>query len=52
MKLDNETIPEMDPNVMSNFGLVQIAVWGLIYLAMSQKYEQLKWLVGVFVMFP
>ncbi len=48
--LTNETIPEIDPNVMSNFGLVQIAVWGLIYITMSQKYEQLKWLIAVFVM--
>ena len=47
--LNNETIPEIDPDVMSNFGLVQIVVWGLIYIAMSQKYEQLKWLIGVFV---
>ncbi len=35
---------------MSDFGLVQIAVWGLIYITMSQKYEQLKWLIGVFVL--
>ena len=48
--LTNETIPEIDPNVMSNFGLVQIAVWGLIYITMLQKYEQLKWLIGVFVL--
>lgn len=47
--LTNETIPEIDPDVMSNFGLVQIAVWGLIYITMSQKYEQLKWLITVFV---
>ena len=46
--LTNKTIPEIDP-VMSNFGLVKIAVWGLIYIAMSQKYQQLKWLIGVFV---
>ena len=47
--LTNKIIPEMDPDVMSNFGLIQIAVWGLIYIAMSQKYDQLKWLIGVFV---
>ncbi len=47
--LTNETIPQIDPDVMSNFGLVQIVVWGLIYIAMSKKYEQLKWLIGVFV---
>ncbi|MAD29610.1 MAG: hypothetical protein P8Q53_03665 [Flavobacteriaceae bacterium] len=47
--LTNEIIPQIDPDVMSNFGLVQIVVWGLIYIAMSKKYEQLKWLIGVFV---
>ena len=47
--LSNETIPEIDPDVMSNFGLVQIMVWGLVYIAMSQNYKQLKWLIGVFV---
>lgn len=47
--LTNEVIPQNDPYVMSNFGLLQIAVWGLVYIAMSQKYEQLKWLIGVFV---
>jgi len=46
--LTNETIPKID-DVMSNFGLIQIVVWGLIYIAMSQNYEQLKWLIGVFV---
>ncbi len=45
----NDVIPEADPVVMSNFGLLMIIVWGLVFLATSQKYEQLKWLVGVFV---
>ena len=45
----NETIPEADPVVMSNFGLLMIFVWGLVFLSISQKYEQLNWLVGVFV---
>ena len=44
----NETIPEADPVVMSNFGLLMIFVWGLVFLSISQKYEQLNWLVGVF----
>ena len=44
----NETIPEADPDVMSNFGLLMIFVWGLVFLSISQKYEQLNWLVGVF----
>ena len=46
--LTNETKPEADPVVMSNFGLLMIFVWGLVFLSISQKYEQLNWLVGVF----
>ena len=44
----NENIPQADPVVMSNFGLLMIIVWGLVFLSVSQKYEQLNWLVGVF----
>ena len=44
----NKTINEADPVVMSNFGLLMIVVWGLAFLSISQKYEQLNWLVGVF----
>ena len=44
----NKIIPEADPVVMSNFGLLMIVVWGLVFLSISQKYEQLDWLVGVF----
>ena len=45
----NNVIPKTDPLVMSNFGLLMIVVWGIAFLAMSQKYEQLKWLIGAFV---
>jgi hypothetical protein len=44
----NDTIPEADPVVMSNFGLLMIVVWGLVFLSISQKYDQSNWLVGVF----
>ena len=44
----NKTTPEADPVVMSNFGLLMIVVWGLVFLSISQKYEQLDWLIGVF----
>ena len=44
----NENITQADPVVMSNFGLLMIIVWGLVFLSVSQKYEQLNWLVGVF----
>ena len=44
----NDAIPDADPVVMSNFGLLMIVVWGLVFLSISQKYEQLDWLIGVF----
>ncbi|WP_185956510.1 hypothetical protein [Changchengzhania lutea] len=44
----NLTIPEVDPNVMSNFGLVIILIWGLAYISVAKNYHQVKWLVGVF----
>ncbi|WP_055445821.1 hypothetical protein [Lacinutrix mariniflava] len=44
----NDTIPEFDPIVMSNFGLLMILIWGLAYIAIAQNYEKVKWLVAVF----
>ena len=44
----NDSIPSVDPVVMSNFGLLMIVLWGLVFLSISQKYEQLNWLIGVF----
>ena len=44
----NDSIPAADPVVMSNFGLLMIVLWGLVFLSISQKYEQLSWLIGVF----
>lgn len=45
----NETIPQFDPVVMSNFGLLMIVIWGLAYISVAKKYNQVKWLIGVFV---
>ncbi len=44
----NTTIPEYDPVVMSNFGLLMIVIWGLAFIAVSKKFQYLKWLIGVF----
>ncbi|MDB4063327.1 hypothetical protein N9848_05910 [Flavobacteriaceae bacterium] len=44
----NDAITAADPVVISNFGLLMIVVWGLVFLSVSQKYEELNWLVGVF----
>lgn len=44
----NEVLNEADPVVMSNFGLLMIVVWGLVFIAMAPKWEHLKWVIGVF----
>jgi hypothetical protein len=44
----NSTIPEFDPNVMSNFGLLMILIWGLAYISVAKNYDKVKWLVGIF----
>ncbi len=44
----NPTIPEIDPNVMSNFGLLMILIWGLAYISIAKNYQKVKWLIGVF----
>ncbi|EPR68282.1 hypothetical protein [Cyclobacterium qasimii] len=44
----NSTIPEYDPVVMSNFGLLMIVIWGLAYISIAYDYEKVKWLVAVF----
>lgn len=44
----NPAINKSDPVVMSNFGLVMICVWGLVFLATAPKWNQLKWVIGAF----
>jgi hypothetical protein len=44
----NTTIPEFDPVVMSNFGMLMIIVWGVTYMSIAKSYQHVKWLVGVF----
>lgn len=43
----NEAI-NADPVVMSNFGLLMIVVWGLVFIATAAKWENLKWVIGAF----
>lgn len=45
----NKVINEADPVVMSNFGLLMLTVWGLVFIAMAPKWEKLKWVIGAFV---
>jgi len=44
----NPVIPEYDPVLMSNFGLLMIVVWGLAYMSVAKNYQHVKWLVGLF----
>ncbi|MBK8485627.1 MAG: hypothetical protein IPO86_03140 [Saprospiraceae bacterium] len=44
----NSVIPEFDPVVMSNFGLLMIVLWGLVYISVAKNYHHVKWLVGIF----
>lgn len=44
----NSAINDADPVVMSNFGLLMIAVWGLAYLGAATISSDIKWLVGAF----
>ncbi len=44
----NAVIPTVDPDVMSNFGLLMIVIWGLAYISISKSFDKVKWLVGVF----
>ena len=44
----NTTIPEFDPAVMSNFGLLMIFIWGLAYISVAENFKNVKWLTGIF----
>ena len=45
---NNPVITEVDPDVMSNFGLLMIVIWGLAYISVAKTYHHVKWLVLVF----
>lgn len=46
----NVAINDADPVVMSNFGLLMIAVWGLAYLGAAAAGPNIKWLAGAFAL--
>lgn len=46
----NAAINNADPVVMSNFGLVMIAIWGLAYLAAASIASNIRWLAGAFAL--
>lgn len=46
----NSAINNADPVVMSNFGLLMIAVWGLAYLGAAFIDANIKWLASAFAL--
>tara|TARA_R110000751_G_scaffold2470_1_gene12974 strand:- start:38246 stop:38644 length:399 start_codon:yes stop_codon:yes gene_type:complete len=44
----NKTINAYNPDVMSNFGMLMILIWGLAYISIAYKFQNVKWLVFVF----
>ena len=44
----NPHLAAADPDVMSNFGLVMIVLWGCAYLATASHWKTMRWLVAVF----
>jgi hypothetical protein len=46
----NRAVNDADPVVMSNFGLVMIAVWGLAYVGAATISSNIKWLAGAFAL--
>lgn len=44
----NEVLNEADPVVMSNFGLLIIAIWGLAYIAVARNIKYVRSLAAVF----
>ncbi|MEQ3656685.1 MAG: hypothetical protein ABNH00_12535 [Dokdonia sp.] len=45
---NNPVLAKYDPEVMSNFGLLMILMWGLAYITVARKFASVAWLVGVF----
>lgn len=44
----NSVINQADPVVMSNFGLLMICVWGLVFLGCATLEGNIKWLAAAF----
>lgn len=44
----NDILNQFDPEVMSNFGILMIVLWGLAYIAVARSYTTVRWLVGLF----
>ena len=45
----NDVMLTTQPDVMGYFGLISIVLWGFAYISVCKSYNQVRWLVGVFV---
>lgn len=41
-------VMKVDPQAMSQFGLIMIIVWGLAYISVANSFANVKWLIAVF----
>jgi hypothetical protein len=48
--LTSNTISEIDPFVMSKFGLIMIMVWGLAFISIAKKFYENKFIIAVFLL--
>lgn len=46
----NVVIPEFDNQAMSNFGLIMIVLLGFVFIAVAKNFQNLKWLIAVFIL--
>ena len=45
----NQILLNAQPAVMSYFGLLAILLWGFAYIAVSKSYNNVPWLLAIFV---
>jgi hypothetical protein len=45
----NRLLTSLDPVVFSHFGLIAIMLWGMAYVAVSKSYQQVPYVVFVFM---
>jgi hypothetical protein len=41
-------LSSLQPDVLSNFSIIGIILWGLAYIAVAKNFAAVKWLVTVF----
>jgi hypothetical protein len=44
----NDLLSSLQPDVLSNFSIIGIILWGLAYIAVAKNFAAVKWLVAVF----